>query len=76
MAKYKMHCFCDECSEVHPIPITVELDDGPPEKESMGNQYAGVELSGNIATSIQNKTECPNTGVMIIKQHTMLKTLR
>jgi hypothetical protein len=29
MAEYKIHVFCDECAETHPMPITVKLDDGP-----------------------------------------------
>ena len=62
MAQYSVHFFCDECSEVHPLGMNVELNDGPVEKESIGNLYAGKELPTQIATLIGNKPICPNTG--------------
>jgi hypothetical protein len=62
MARYSIHFFCDECSQVHQIWITLTLDDGPPAKESIGNTYAGKELPPQVATLIDNKTTCPNTG--------------
>ncbi len=62
MAQYSVHFFCDECGEVHPLHIVIGLDDGPAEKESIGNLYGGKELPEHIATVIGNKTTCPNTG--------------
>ena len=62
MAKYSVHFFCDECSQVHPLGISLTLDDGPPAKESIGNTYAGRELPPHVVQLIGNKTICPNTG--------------
>lgn len=62
MANYSVHFFCDECNEVHPLHITVSLNDGPPVKSSIGDTYAGKELNPNIAEVSGNKTTCPNTG--------------
>jgi hypothetical protein len=62
MARYSVHFFCDECSQVHPIGITLTLNDGPPAKESIGNTYAGKELPPQVAQLIDNKTTCPKTG--------------
>ncbi len=64
MTKYSVHFFCDECGQVHPLGISISLDDGPAEKESIGNLYAGKELPQQVATLIGNKTNCPNTGKM------------
>jgi len=64
MTQYSVHFFCDECSEVHPLGISIEMDDGPVEKESIGNLYAGKELPTEIATLTGNKTICPNTNKM------------
>ncbi len=61
MAKYMVHFFCDECSNVHPLGIVVELNDGPAQKESINDTYAGKELPTAVATLIGNKTTCPNT---------------
>lgn len=62
MAKYSVHFFCNECSRVHPMGITLSLDDGPPKKESIGNTYAGKELPAQVATLSNNTVTCPNTG--------------
>ena len=62
MAEYAIHFFCDECGKVHPLGIAVALDDGPAEKESIGNLYAGKELPERIGKVIGNMTTCPNTG--------------
>jgi hypothetical protein len=61
MATYSVHFFCDECSEVHPLRISISLDDGPADKASIGDTYAGKELPPQIALLIDNKTTCPNT---------------
>lgn len=40
----------------------VELNDGPAEKASIGDTYAGKELPTDVANLIGNMTNCPNTG--------------
>jgi hypothetical protein len=62
MAKYSVEFFCDECGEVHPLGISIRLDDGPVEKESIGDSYAGIELPSSVATLRGNMATCPNTG--------------
>ena len=68
MAKYSVYFFCDECAQVHPLGIAIELDDGPPDKASIGDTYAGRELPSQIATLTGNMTQCPNTGKMTSQQ--------
>jgi hypothetical protein len=68
MATYSVFVFCDDCGDVHPMGISVELDDGPPERDSIGNTYAGRELPPNIAQLINNKTYCPKSGRQIIQR--------
>ena len=62
MAQYDVWVFCNECGEVHRMGIRVGLDDGPAEKDSIGNLYAGRELPTTIVDLINNYTTCPNTG--------------
>jgi len=62
MAKYSVYFFCDECAQVHPLGILIDLNDGPAKKESIGDTYAGKELPPQIATLIGNMTNCPTTG--------------
>jgi len=64
MAQYSVHFFCDECGEVHPLGISIGLNDGPTQKDSIGNTYAGKELPPEIAIIEGNMTNCPNTGKM------------
>lgn len=62
MAKYAVHFFCDECSQTHPLGISLDLDDGPPDKASIGDTYAGKELPTKVARLTNNETNCPVTG--------------
>ena len=62
MANYDVYVFCNECSDVHPMGVRIALDDGPVEKESIGDLYAGQELPLAITNLVNNKTKCPNTG--------------
>ena len=61
MAKYSVYVFCNECSDVHPTGIVISLDDGPVDKSSIGDTYAGKELPPQIATLTNNTFTCPNT---------------
>ena len=49
---------------MHPLGIAIELDDGPPDKASIGDTYAGRELPSEIAELKGNMTRCPTTGKM------------
>jgi hypothetical protein len=62
MALNNVYVFCNDCADVHPMGISIQLDDGPPRKESIGNLYAGRPLPPEIATLSQNRVQCPNTG--------------
>jgi hypothetical protein len=68
MATYSVVFFCDEFSEVHELGISISLDDGPAKKESIRDFYDGKELNPSVATLIQNRTVCPNTGRLTQQQ--------
>ena len=61
MATYEVHFFCDECSQTHPLGISIGLNDGPPDKASIGDTYRGRDLPPEVARLTGNKTICPNT---------------
>ena len=61
MAQYDVYVFCDHCSDSHPMGVSISLNDGPAEKESIGNLYKGKEVPSTIATFIYNYVRCPNT---------------
>lgn len=62
MAQYDVFFFREDCSQVHPLGVGIGLDDGPPEKASIGDTYRGKDLPPQVATLTGNMTLCPNTG--------------
>jgi hypothetical protein len=64
MATYSVHFFCDECSEVHPLGISISLADGPVDRASIGDTYAGKEIDPMLVNMTNNSTICPNTRKM------------
>lgn len=64
MAKYSVHFFCDECSRVHPLGISISLNDGPVDKASINDVYQGKEIDPMIVNMQNNFTQCPVTGHM------------
>lgn len=63
MALYSVYFFCNECGDVHPLGISVNLDDGPTKKESVNDVYQGKELPGSIVTLNNISTICPKTKI-------------
>jgi hypothetical protein len=49
MPRYTIFVFCDHCGDVHAMGISVRLDDGPIEKKSIGDTYAGCALPPQVA---------------------------
>lgn len=44
MGVYSVYVFCGECADVHPMGITISLDKGPVDKQSIGDTYKGEDL--------------------------------
>ena len=68
MAQYDVHVFCDECGEAHPMGLSIGLDDGPAEAASIGDTYKGRDLPQDVVNMINNYTQCPKTGKMILQK--------
>ena len=68
MAQYDVYVFCNSCGDVHRMGIRVALDDGPVNKESIGDVYAGRELPENIARLMNNQTTCPKIGKPFVQK--------
>jgi len=62
--KYAVHVLCNECGQVHPMSIAIGLYDGPVDKASIGDTYAGKDLPPELARLIGNEVSCPTTGKM------------
>jgi len=68
MAQYDVYVFCDDCGETHPMDISIGLDDGPAEKASIGDIYKGRDLPQDVVDMIDNYTQCPKIGKMILQK--------
>ncbi len=45
MPKYNVYALCNACGDLHPMEISVTLDDGPVEKQSIGDRYEAKGIS-------------------------------
>ena len=61
MPRYDVYFFCNECSQTHPLGITVERDLDIADRASIGDTYPGKELPPEIALLRNNATRCPVT---------------
>ncbi len=64
MTRYALSVFCDECSAPHPMGVSVLLTDGPPEKASVGEYYAGKTVPATLKLMARNPVKCPGSGKM------------
>ena len=62
MATYKVLVFCNDCVDVHEMGIRLSLDDGPTDKQSIGDVYSGKELPPEVLRLYNNSVQCPKTG--------------
>jgi len=62
MPKYNVYALCNACGDLHPMEISVTLDDGPVEKQSIGDRYEAKDLPANLATLKDTRVQCPKTG--------------
>jgi hypothetical protein len=65
MGKYDVYVFCNECLDVHRMGTGIILNEGPKEKQSIANAYAGKEIPPNIRTLLSSNFQCPHTGKAI-----------
>lgn len=68
MQDYDVYVFCNECGDVHPMGLRIKLEDGPADKQSIGDTYSGKDLPREIANLMNNRTQCPKTGKMFIQK--------
>ena len=64
MIKYKAHFYCDECKDIHPFPIIIQLDDGPAFNGSLSFLFKGKKIPKNLALLGEYRINCLNKGSM------------
>ena len=62
LAKYNVYALCIACGELHPMDVSVTVENGPKTKHSVGQTYQGKELSPQLAKLRERQIYCPKTG--------------
>jgi hypothetical protein len=61
MTVYNIYAYCD-CGKVHAQGILISLDDGPAERQSIGDAFKGKELPPQLRGVDNRSARCPKTG--------------
>jgi hypothetical protein len=54
--------FCNKCGGTHDMGVSVNLKDGPVEKQSIGDVYEDGNLPAGLAKLSSMSATCPATG--------------
>jgi len=66
--RYSLLALCNKCGATHDMAITVVLNDGPTEKQSIGHVYNGKTLPKSLADLTNRGVSCPKTGRQSIQK--------
>ena len=66
--QYSLLALCNKCGAMHDMAVSVMLNDGPIEKQSIGHVYNGRILPKNLADLANRGVSCPNTGRQSIQK--------
>jgi hypothetical protein len=61
-AKYSILASCNKCAGLHDMGISVTLENGPVDKQSVGDLYDGKSLPKSLANLTNTSITCPQTG--------------
>lgn len=68
MTRYMVCVFCDDCSDVHSLPLKIRLDDGPVERQSVGDAFQGKRVPAKLAKLARFVVRCPRTGKSFVQK--------
>ena len=66
--QYSLLVLCNKCGATHDMAVSVMLDDGPIEKQSIGHVYNGKTLPKSLADITSRSVSCPKTGRQSIQK--------
>ena len=66
--QYSLFALCNKCGATHDMAVSVMLNDGPIEKQSIGHVYNGRTLPKSLADLISRSVSCPKTGRQFIQK--------
>jgi hypothetical protein len=69
-AQYSIRASCNKCAGVHETGISITMEDGPVDKQSIGDFYNGKSLPKSLATLSSAILTCNLTGRQLIQKDT------
>jgi len=66
--RYSLLALCNKCGATHDMAVSVLLNDGPIEKQSIGHVYNGKTLPKSLADLTSRGVSCPKTGRQSIQK--------
>jgi len=61
-SQYSIVVSCNKCNGMHELGISVTMENGPTDMQSIADLYDGKSLPKNLAALSQNSVTCPKTG--------------
>jgi hypothetical protein len=62
ITEYRIVANCNKCAGLHEMGFSVTMEDGPVDKQSIGDLYDGKSLPKSLATLTSTSVSCPKTG--------------
>src|SRR5262245_29687655 len=69
-AQYSIFVSCNKCAGVHGTVISITMENGPVDKQSIGEFYSGKRLPQRLATLSNQSFPCQLTGRQFIQKNT------
>jgi hypothetical protein len=60
--EYSIVVTCNKCAGLHEMGISVTMENGPVDKQSIGDRYDGKGLPKSLANLTTTNISCPKTG--------------
>ena len=68
-AEYGVLVSCNKCGGLHDMGISVAMEDGPTDQQSIGDLYQGKTLPKSLADLTNRSITCPKTGKQSIQKN-------
>jgi hypothetical protein len=68
-AEYGVLVSCNKCGGLHEMGISIAMDNGPVNRQSIGDLYDGKTLPKSLADLTSRSITCPKTGKQSIQKN-------
>jgi hypothetical protein len=68
-AEYGVLVSCNKCGGIHDMGISLAMEDGPADQQSIGDFYQGKTLPKNLADLTSRSITCPKTGKQSVQKN-------